>query len=690
MYDLYYPPKPKSKLEEYNKKLKERELYTNNILDRFIENGSGAPKHDKNGNLMAKRRKFLEESEDFSNIQNIESASIKQNNTNNNNISTNTTNTNSLLYQSFNKSKNNINYKINPNANDLNNNNIIDQTNRRYNNNILNNNNLINTLNQNQLNQINKNQNNTNINRSTPNNINTNNFNQNRKKNSIEEENKNINLSNNYSRKNRYNNYGEEDPFDNDYKGLGILPRNSDDDKVKKLLREEALKAELKKDIEERKLKKEMEKQKQMELDLKEDLKVQKAIEEEKALLKLEKRKKEEYEAQINKANMLKSQNNKPKKKLIDIDEYYNKDIKFKKPNISKEANNQNSDSNNNSNSNQNLNNNEEKNNNNQNGENNNQNGENNNISNNVNINNNVNNTYDFRVNAFQNMRKIRQETVRDINNFNINVNMQNNDEDNENIDVQIKKLRDDVRNQYLEMNDLFHQLKLDVDDAQQYKTRKERESKIIKKELFQNQMAYELSKNILQRNYEDNMNLNYDELINKNINSIDSNTNLQGTSNFVYFDKESNNENNKNNMNSTGGMSSLAMAGKNVIELKGENELIPINNVENEIDMNDMNEMDINKLDLMNEERKNEDENDKKGIMLFKQELERDKLLYEEPDKKCTMEDLYKELNAIENINQTLSPINKIQTLKNNFDVDYGGDYRKKEKQKSKYKFLK
>ena len=72
-------------------------------------------------------------------------------------------------------------------------------------------------------------------------------------------------------------------------------------------------------------------------------------------------------------------------------------------------------------------------------------------------------------------MRKIRQETVRDINNFNINVNMQNNDEDNENIDVQIKKLRDDVRNQYLEMNDLFHQLKLDVDDAQQYKTRKER-----------------------------------------------------------------------------------------------------------------------------------------------------------------------------------------------------------------------
>ena len=58
MNNLYYPNKP-SKLEEYNQKLKERELYTNNILDRFIENGSGAPKHDKYGNLITTRRKYL-------------------------------------------------------------------------------------------------------------------------------------------------------------------------------------------------------------------------------------------------------------------------------------------------------------------------------------------------------------------------------------------------------------------------------------------------------------------------------------------------------------------------------------------------------------------------------------------------------------------------------------------------------
>ena len=52
-------------------------------------------------------------------------------------------------------------------------------------------------------------------------------------------------------------------------------------------------------------------------------------------------------------------------------------------------------------------------------------------------------------------------------------------------------------------------------------------------------------------------------------------------------------------------------------------------------------------------------------------------------------MEGLYKELNIIASINQTLSPNRKIETLKNNFNVDYG-DYRNKEKQKIKSKFIK
>ena len=58
--ELYYPPKPKSKLEEYNLKLKERELYTNNILDRFTQNGSGSPIKNIQGKPVTKRKAILE------------------------------------------------------------------------------------------------------------------------------------------------------------------------------------------------------------------------------------------------------------------------------------------------------------------------------------------------------------------------------------------------------------------------------------------------------------------------------------------------------------------------------------------------------------------------------------------------------------------------------------------------------
>ena len=146
-----------------------------------------------------------------------------------------------------------------------------------------------------------------------------------------------------------------------------------------------------------------------------------------------------------------------------------------------------------------------------------------------------------------------------------------------------------------MEMADLFNQLKYGITEAEHYKMGKERESKILKQELFKSRMADVLSKNLLERNYQDNINKNYDELItNKNINTIDSNTNLEGTSNFIYINNnESNNNNNNSNpekLNSNeknNGLSSLAQAGKNVIELTGENEMIPIinNNIKNEDD---------------------------------------------------------------------------------------------------------
>ena len=90
--ELYYPPRPKSKLEEYNLKLKERELYTNNILDRFTQNGNGAPIKDLNGNPITKRKAILEDIKYINNDppQNEEDMNIYEEEDNNifpNNIS---------------------------------------------------------------------------------------------------------------------------------------------------------------------------------------------------------------------------------------------------------------------------------------------------------------------------------------------------------------------------------------------------------------------------------------------------------------------------------------------------------------------------------------------------------------------------------------------------------------------------
>ena len=131
--------------------------------------------------------------------------------------------------------------------------------------------------------------------------------------------------------------------------------------------------------------------------------------------------------------------------------------------------------------------------------------------------------------------------------------------------------------------------------------------------------------------------------------------------------------------------MSLLAKTGKNIIELKGENELIPIDN--NIVASDDLvSGFDMNRIDFMNEERKIADEKNKKSIMKLKRQMEREKILFDH-EKPVTMEDLYKDLNVIENLNHNLSPINKIETLKNNFDVDYGITNKEKKNLKSKFK---
>ena len=62
-------------------------------------------------------------------------------------------------------------------------------------------------------------------------------------------------------------------------------------------------------------------------------------------------------------------------------------------------------------------------------------------------------------------------------------------------------------------------------------------------------------------------------------------------------------------------------------------------------------------------------------------------KQFYEDLHKECKMEDLYKELEDIENINKNLAPMNKIQTIKNNFNVDYDRILTKERRIKEKYK---
>ena len=675
MNDLYYPQKPKSKLEEYNLKLKERELYTNNILDRFIENGSGAPRHDKYGNLQVKKKTVFKDEFDDENIildQNNNAPSFPINgnipNDNNfyntisnsnkinqniiqNNLSENV-NTNPRFYQSFsNRRGGNLNIdNINNNAKNILNKDIVNSDiNQSYDN--INNNNNTNALNQNQLMQMNQNQNYSNINN---NNRNIDNY--------SNQEGNSTNYSNiSYNNMNRRKNYNNG-PYGDNYQGLGILP-HSNESKRERMIREEAFKDTLLREMEEKKMQKELEKQKEKDLDLKAELKLQKELEEEKQQVLLEKQRKGAIEQKMMEENRINMQKSKKKKNLIDIDEYYNKNIILKN-HRAYVVDNKNKNKKSNSNDN-------------------NANTDNSNNANNANVNSVENNVYanvdiNYRnsLNALQNINNIRQETLNNINNFNINVdNRENND-----IDDEIFQLKNEVRNQYMEMNDLFDQLKYGITEAEQYKKGRENESKILKEELFKNRTAQKLSDNILERDYEQNMNLNYDELVDNNINTIDSNTNLQGKSQWEYINKEENE--NRNNL------SSLAKAGKSIVELTGENDFIPISsNVAN--DDNDMNGLDINRIDLMNEERKIEEDHDKKGIMQFKREMEIENLLNDNSGKGCTMEDLYKELDIIQNINHGFSPINKIETLRNNFEYDYGS-IKNKEKKNLKSKFKK
>ena len=589
--DLYYPPRPKSKLEEYNLKLKERELYTNNILDRFTQNGNGAPIRDEQGNIITKRKAVLE------NIKHLDDISQNQ--------------------------QVNLNKKVNNKENEKYNNNYEqyeyeenEQEQEEINDNIHNDNkSLENSLGQRQLISQNKSQR---TNYNNPLNLVNNSQ---IKYNSEEKE----EIKNNDKKDIEIN--------ENDYQGIGIIPRVSDFQQIKKKMRLDSIQEDLAKAIEEKKIKAERERKKQIELDLKEDLKVKKAVEEEQRLLKLEKKKKEEEENRLMMINLQNIEKNKKKKKLIDIDEYYGKDFRLFQKNRNKVNR---------------IDVNEDK--------------QNENATNELNEGNytsNTNNEYEIN-NSMININNLRQQnqtkmdTLNAINNFTINVHKNRHILEND-----LKKLKKEVRNQYLEMNDLFQQLKDTEAEEDFVKNSLLQKSQLLKRQLLQSKIKNTLVKNIINQNYDENMNVNAEELeVKNNPNLISHNSNLPGTSDFLYFNEDN---------NSLYDMSSLAKVGKNIIELKGEEEMMP-----------------INEENKRNEEIKN---NNNFYYDMNSEEYLRKKQFYEDIHKECKMEDLYKDLEDIENINKKLAPINIIQTLKNNFSVDYERLLKKEKKTKETFK---
>jgi len=588
--DLYYPPRPKSKVEEYNLKLKERELYTNNILDRFTENGNGAPIRDGNGNIITRRKGILENSKHFDDDISQSQESQRQINNNNykneNNFDTN---------DNFNQ------YEENEEQNDINNDNNYS---------------LANTLGQKRLNNnINYNpmqQESINFNNNVNNLINNNNQIQPEEK----EESKII------PQKNSNKDYNEN------YQGLGIIPRVSDFKQIQKKMGLDTIQDDLAKAIEEKRIKAEKEKQRQKELELKEDLKVRNAIEEEKRLLKIEKKKKEDEENRLRLLNLQNIEKNKKKKKLIDIDEYYGKDFRLfqkgkNKNKIEKSKEEEEAEVNNVNNTNNEL---EQTNN----------------------------------INAIEDIKQTKIDTLQAINNFTINVY-----KNRQLLENDIRKLKRDVRSQYIEMNDLFQKLKDTSDEVDYTNKALFQKSQLLKSQLLQSKIKNTLTKNLLDRNYDENMNVNAEELeLKTNPNLASHNSNLPGTSDFLYFNEDTNLDND---------ISSLAKAGKNIIELKGEGTMIPIsedNKSSNELNDNDFigkNKFGYNYW------------NDKEYL--------RKKQFYEDMHKECKMEDLYNDLKEIENINKNLAPMNKIQTIKNNFSVDYDRLLTKERMMKQKYK---
>ena len=248
--------KPKSKVELYKEKLKERDLYSNVL--RFTENGAGAPLRNNDGSIITKMKSISNTDYDDINLNQRNATPNPINYTNNQQMNLlNQTNVNNNIYNNLNNDifdMNNNNYSNNNFAQTL------PIRNRNLDlNNIYNINNNIGNENQNEETIINNNYQIINSTRrpQSQNNF-SNTLNPNRFNNNINLQQENIN-----------------DPFGNSYQGTGILPREKSIEDNKKsqnqILREEWLK-----EIEDKRIREAKRKQEQKELELRLEQKYEK------------------------------------------------------------------------------------------------------------------------------------------------------------------------------------------------------------------------------------------------------------------------------------------------------------------------------------------------------------------------------------------------------------------------------
>ena len=276
--------RPKSRTELYKEKLKERELYTNNILDRFTNNGGGTSLKNDDGSIRTKRKTMLN--------SNYEDYFLNQRNR-------------TPLSYNYNQQINSL-QEMNSN---INNNRLMDYNNNNYYQTLpvgIIDNNVYNMRN---INDIENN--------------NTENMNNNEYQRRPRSQ---INYNNNISTpNNNINNISRNEGRDYDhYIGTGVIFKDNDITENNKRKYNQNLREEWLKEIREKNEREELRKRKEKEEDLRIEEKYRREMEEEKERERQEKMKLNENLRDISGVNLQMMEENKKKRNMVENDINYN------------------------------------------------------------------------------------------------------------------------------------------------------------------------------------------------------------------------------------------------------------------------------------------------------------------------------------------------------------------------------